>query len=131
MLKQLHIMKSLQVVLGFVVLMGILAVFLVEPIPPRALTRTRLDRLEYTIHLFVNDRHRLPTNLSELPERKGYDNSLLDAWGKPILYSYDSNGMVTLDSLESEKHPDGNGNHERIERHFATKDTNGQWLKGP
>jgi len=131
MMRQLHMRKSLQVALGFLVIMGIIAFFFAEPISRRNLTRTRVVALEYRIFLFINGRHRLPANLAELPARKGYDNSILDAWGNPIIYSYDSNGIVRLESLESEKHTDEKGNHEKIELRFATKDSNGDWRKEP
>jgi hypothetical protein len=117
--------------LGLVVIIGVTSIFLAEPIPPRALTRTRVFLLEKRIVLFINAQHRLPTNLAELPERAGYDNSFLDAWGVPIMYSFDSNDIVTLESVESMKHPDSNGNHEKIEGHFNSKDTNGLWRKEP
>ena len=51
----------------------------------------------------------LPESLSQLPEMKGYDNSVKDAWGKALIYKVLPSGDISLTSLGRDGQIGGSG----------------------
>ncbi len=73
-------------------------------IPPHSLTRTRFRGIATRAGMYYKANHRLPGRLSELPERPGYDNETVDAWGTEIVYLPASGISFVLESLGTAKH---------------------------
>jgi hypothetical protein len=95
-----------------------LAWFGFDVVPPRNLTRTRMESLKRRVIEFAHQTKRLPVNLGELPKRAEYDNSLLDGWGRPIEYAPNTNGVVKLRSLGKDNRLGGVGENEDVELTF-------------
>ena len=62
-------------------------------------TKNELSQLELRIQTYAARHDRLPKSLNDLPARPGYDDRVVDGWGKNILYHPDADGSVTLSSL--------------------------------
>ena len=111
---------------GVVAWMGVLLLF-VDTIPPTALTKSHMTVLNRRFIEFTREHRRLPESLEAVPIPSGYANPNRDGWKEPILFSYDTNGVVTLRSFGSDKRPGGEGHAADIECSFPSKDTNGNW----
>ena len=57
-----------------------------------------------------------------VPDMPGYDTSTTDAWERPLDYSFDSSGVVTLRSLGADKRPGGDGDNRDMTGLFDTRD---------
>ena len=79
------------------------------------------------IQRFAIEHNHLPSSLRETAEIPGYDNSIKDAWGFPIIYSVDTNGVVTLTSLGKDNKPGGNGDNADMVGVFPSRQPNGRW----
>lgn len=81
---------------------------LIETIPPRDFTITRMGVTEVRLRAYWTDHGRLPERLEELAPLKGRDNSTTDGWGRAIQYMVIQPSTVTLTSLGAggEKGPD-------------------------
>jgi hypothetical protein len=64
---------------------------------------------------FIQMHGAVPKSLAELPTTDGKGDATKDGWGKPIIYSFDTNGIVTLRAGF-------------ITNSFATKDSHGDWI---
>jgi hypothetical protein len=68
----------------------------------------------------------LPTALDQLPRMEGYDNEVVDAWGKPIdLHIKDD--KVTLTSYGRDGMPGGTGDDADMVGVFKAKTATGAW----
>jgi hypothetical protein len=106
----------------------LLAFFLfVEVVPPRSMTATNMWIAKRRIIQYAHQHNHLPANLSDLPPMPGYVTDTHDAWGRPIDYSYDPSGVVTLRSLGSDKKPGGDGDKRDMVGVFPTRDAQGRW----
>lgn len=89
---------------GFAVILALVVVgvcmLLVDVVPPRAMTQTRMRVTERRIRAYVAEHKRLPTKLAELP-RLGcnYDERTLDGWGRELIYAFQPDGSVVLSSF--------------------------------
>jgi hypothetical protein len=101
-------------------LIGIVTMVCADVIPPANLTKTRMKVIERRVFIFIRRRHRLPEELTELPTIVNYDNSIVDAWSVPIIYSHDKSGRVTLTSLGADRRLGGSGSAADIEYTFFT-----------
>jgi Type II secretion system (T2SS), protein G len=99
----------------------------VDIIPPRSLTITRMHVMRVRIIQYGLQHGGLPERLTNLPPRPGYDSAITDAWGRPLDYSFDASGIVTLRSLGSDKIQGGDGNKRDIIGSFASHDAQGRW----
>lgn len=97
-------------------------------IPPHELTTTRMFFIQRRIFDYIREHGATPQNLEQLSKIDGYDNSTEDGWRRPILYSVDSNSVVTLKSFGADGRPGGDGKSKDIVQSFFTKDANGKWL---
>lgn len=59
-------------------------------ISPDNITRMCISCTVIRINIYIREHGFPPKSLSDMPERKGYNNSLLDGWGNQISYCYDS-----------------------------------------
>lgn len=87
-------------------------------VPPKSYTKGTMQMLVWRIHKYYETTGELPLNLSKIPERKGYDNSLKDGWGKSILYRINPDNSVTLVSYGKNKKVGGVGDNADIEISF-------------
>jgi hypothetical protein len=76
----------------------IVACSVIETIPPRDLSVTRIGVLESRLRNYWADHGRLPGELSELPLIKGRDSATVDGWSRAIRYDV-TGTTVTLTSL--------------------------------
>jgi hypothetical protein len=82
---------------------------LIETIPPRDLTVTRICITEIRIRSYWKANGQLPASLSDLTFLKGRDNSVIDGWGRPIKYDVTGTTTVTLSSLGANGAAGGTG----------------------
>ena len=68
-------------------------------IPPYDKTLTTMIVIKKRIIEYAQANNKLPETLEQLPEKHGFENSIEDAWGKKILYSYETDtGNIVLKS---------------------------------
>jgi len=92
-------MKSYVFVAAGLVVLIVLALALVDWIPPVALTRGRLHLLEIRIREYYAAHNCLPSSMVDLPiMEKNRDSELVDEWGRPIRYTVKGKtvGLVSL-----------------------------------
>jgi len=70
----------------------------VHRIPASSLTVTRMHGVEQRLLDYVRTHQKMPTSLSQLPRTRGYDNSIADGWGRPILFELDGTRIIRLRS---------------------------------
>ena len=87
---------------------------LIEIIPPRDLTVTRIAITGIRIRAYWKANGKLPASLSDLPMLKGRDDSTIDGWGRPIKYDVTGTATVTLSSLGADGVADGTGLNDDI-----------------
>ena len=96
-------------------------------IPPRSRTASCIRFNMRRILEYAYDHNQLPAILSVLPEKSGFSNRIMDAWGRPLEYYVDASGTVTLRSLGADGQPGGEAEDRDIEGIFHTKDDRGRW----
>lgn len=116
-----------KIALAATILVAIAAFFFVETIPPRSLTELRMEVTKRRIIQYALQYNRLPGNLSELPLMPDNDSKTTDAWGRPLDYSFDASGVVTLRSLGADKRVGGDGENRDMIGIFAARDPQGRW----
>jgi hypothetical protein len=112
------------------VLCGVVAALLfglVDVIPPRALTLTRMYVLKRRVLLYAQSHNELPQSLEVLPEMEGYDNSIRDAWNRNILFEVPASGAVTFRSLGRDGLNGGNGEDADIIKSFPVRNAQEKW----
>jgi hypothetical protein len=112
-----------------VVIVGVVIalVCLVDVIPPASLTYGAMHMCKRRIQRYAIDHNALPSTLSETKEIQGYDNSINDAWGFPITYGVDTNGLVTLISFGKDNKPGGTGDNTDMVGAYPSRQPNGKW----
>ena len=78
-------------------------------LPPGSVTITRISLTHRRIVQFVRSHKQLPHSLSDLPIVSGYDNSVIDEWGRMIMYEASPSGDITLTSLGRDGKVGGSG----------------------
>ncbi len=76
----------------------IVACSVIETIPPRDLSVTRIGVIESRLRAHWAAHGRLPGDLAELPVVQGRDSATIDGWGRAIRYDV-AGTTVTLTSL--------------------------------
>jgi len=121
--------KQFKVIVSVFILLLIAPFFLVDTIPLRSLTVTRMFVTKRRILQFAHQNNRLPLTLAELPAMPDYDIKTTDAWKRPLDYSTDDFGVVTLRSLGADKRPGGDGDNRDMTGVFISRDAQGNWQK--
>jgi hypothetical protein len=94
-------------------------------IPPEAMTLTDVDGTMVRIHMYMLEHREYPPDLPVLPEREGYDDRIIDAWGRRLLYSVDDDGIISVSSLGRDGKPGGEGLDADIVRRNRTRNEDG------
>lgn len=102
--------------------------FSIDIIPPTSLTVSRMFVTKRRIMEFAHQQNRLPSSLAELPPwLPNHDSKTTDAWKRPLDYSVDATGLVTLRSLGADQQPGGEGDNRDFVGVFSTRDSQGKW----
>jgi hypothetical protein len=88
---------------------------------------TRMHVIKRRILRFAQEFDRLPHDLSAIPEIPGFDNSIRDDWGRPIMYHVGSGDVVTLTSFGRDGAPGGIDDSTDIICAFPTREVRGGW----
>ena len=100
---------------------------LIDFIPPRDMTATRMHGVRYRVQTYAVLHDKLPESIEGLPERPGYDSSHLDGWRRTIQYQTRPDGIVTLTSLGHDGMPGGSGDDADIIRSYRSRSPDGTW----
>jgi len=98
----------------------------VDVVPPASRTYTAIHMCKRRIQRYALEHNALPSALSETKEIEGCDNSIKDAWGRPLIYRADTNGLVTLESLGKNNKPGGTGNDADMVGVYSSRQPNGR-----
>lgn len=91
---------------------------LIETIPPRDLTVTRMGITEMRIRTYWSVHGHLPERLDQLALLKDRDNTTTDGWGRPIEYVVTAPSTVTLISHATDEVGGGTGLNQIIQVAF-------------
>lgn len=94
---------------------------LVDTIPAKNLTETRLTITYHRIQSFWNQHGRVPNRSDELPLLEGRDCSTKDGWGRELKWHSDGNTRVEVWSLGRDGIPGGAGEDSDIATMFVGK----------
>jgi len=100
---------------------------LVDVVPPRSLTDMTMDACKRRIQRYAVEHNALPSSLSETREITNRYDSTKDAWGHEIVYTVDSNGIVTLTSLGKDNKPGGTGKNADMVGIYPSRQPDGKW----
>jgi hypothetical protein len=121
-------MKRVIIILAIVVaVFAIVAVSIVDVIPPRNLTATRMQVLKRRVLQYVQAHGELPSSLAALQKMEGYDNNIQDGWKKEITYEVSTSGIVTFRSFGRDGVAGGSGEDADIVGSFPSHDKQGKW----
>ena len=95
-------------------------------VPPTALTHARMHVMKRRIIKFAVAHGSLPNSVEELPRMEGYDNGIIDAWGRPLSMRVEGD-TVTLTSFGRDGVPGGTGDDTDMIGIFLAKTVTGQW----
>lgn len=119
--------RSILIGIVFVGILVVVMLCLVDVIPPRALTLTRMLGAQVRILEYARTHGQLPSDLSVVPLREGYEDRIMDAWGRKLIYEVDASGTVTLKSLGKDGVVGGAGDDTDIVRKFMSHRADGSW----
>ena len=116
-------------ILAFGILVCIMiAVFvLISEAPSRTVTADRFGTVASRVLAYASANNKMPTRLSDLPQRQGHDNEIVDEWNHEISYTVQNDGTVILTSYGKDGRPGGNGEDGYIIGSFKPRDEDGKW----
>ena len=117
--------KSATVALLAISTLTLVACSLVTTISPRDMTLTAIGETHVRMHLYLQEHRQCPETLSQLPQREGYMNRTTDGWDRPLIYSVDDDGVITLSSLGRDGVAGGTDDDRDITRRFRTRNDDG------
>ena len=103
----------------------LVACSLVTTISPRDMTLTAIGETHVRMHLYLLEHRQCPETLSQLPQRDGYMNRTTDGWDRPLIYSVDDGGIITLSSLGRDGVAGGTGDDQDTTRRYRTRNDDG------
>jgi hypothetical protein len=114
----------------FLVLLLLLVVVMVayssiDTIPPDSMTATSMGETHVRIHMYMTVNRDYPIDLTVLPMRDGYTNRTTDGWGRPLIYSVDDQGIISLTSLGRDGTAGGDSDDADIVKRYRTRNENG------
>lgn len=116
------------IILGIATLaVGVLVFGLVDRIPPRDLTATRMHVTKRRVLQFARTHGELPKSLTALPAMEGYDNDIRDGWNRELVFEVSTSGVVTFRSLGRDGAAGGSGEDADIVRSIPARDSQGRW----
>lgn len=118
---------TIKVITSAFILFLLATLFCMDVVPPRSLTATRMHVTKSRILHYGHLHNRLPATLAELQEQPGRDNDTVDAWGRPLDFSVDESGAVTLRSLGADRLPGGEGDNRDMTGVFMSRDAQNRW----
>ncbi|MGM0490319.1 MAG: type II secretion system protein GspG [Planctomycetota bacterium] len=94
---------------------------LVNEIPAKNMTSTRLTGARTRIEKFWNKHHRVPLHPDDLPDEPNRDCSMRDGWGRKLNWHSDGKRTVKVWSLGRDGEPGGTGEDADMEIEFVVK----------
>jgi len=79
----------------------------VTTVPPASATNAAMRRTLDQIDLYIQATGHAPSRLADLPSLDAADPRPTDGWGRPLIYSVDSSGMIVLESRGADGEPGG------------------------
>lgn len=115
--------------IAFVVALLLLAVafLLVETVPVRSLTSSRMKGTMGRVLAYAREHDKLPATLAELPASEGFRHVSEDAWSRQLGYSFDAADVVTFRSLGADGRPGGERDDRDMVGSFDARDASGRW----
>ena len=117
--------KAFLLLLVVVCAVGLASCSLVTTIGPHDMSLTAITETHVRMHLYLLEHRECPESLSQLPKRDGYMNRTTDGWDRPLIYSVDDGGVITLSSLGRDGVVGGTGDDRDITRRFRTRNEDG------
>lgn len=108
--------KTIGISLGLIVVCIIIFSFEINIITVHEETNSSMGETFTRIRFFLKETGRLPANLRELPLREGFVNSIVDGWGRELIYTIESDGSVSLKSYGQDGKIGGTGDNADIVR---------------
>jgi hypothetical protein len=123
-----HRLKKLITILSAAAVTCILlASFLVDRIPPRPMTATRMHVLKRRVLQFAQSHGELPKTLAVLPTMERDDSSIQDGWKRDIIFEVSNSGVVSFRSFGRDGVTGGSSEKADIVRSFPARDAQGKW----
>jgi len=118
------------ILIAVVVILAVSAFYLTAGrIPPYDLTISNMFETKRRIIRYAHIHNELPKNLDSLPKLEGHANSVLDGWGRPIIYSVsDGQEIVFLKSFGESGDSICKSSKPCIIRSFKTKTEKDEWV---
>ena len=116
---------AIEIAVLLLLVVGAVQLFRSLKISPESLTRAALQGAMVRIHMYMLEHREYPPDLTVLPEREGHDNRLTDGWGRPLLFSVDEEGIITVSSLGRDGKPGGDGPDADIVRRNRSRNEDG------
>lgn len=111
-----------------VVLLVLAAAFLlIDTIPARSLTASRMNGTMGRVLAYAREHDKLPETLAVLPATDGFRHLSEDAWNRQLDYSFDAAGVVTFRSLGADGRSGGKGDDRDMVGSFNARDASGRW----
>ena len=121
-------MKRVLIILAIVAtIVAVLASCVVDRVPSRALTATRMQGLKRRVLQYAQSHGQLPSSLAALPLMEGYDSSVQDGWKRDIVFEVSASGMVSFRSLGRDAAVGFSGEDGDIVRSFPARNAQGKW----
>ena len=117
--------KAATVALLAISTLTVVACSLVTTISPHDMTLTAIGETHVRMHIYLKEHRQCPKTLSQLPQRDEYINRTTDGWDRPLIYSVDDGGIITLLSLGRDGVAGGTGDDQDITRRFRTRNDDG------
>jgi hypothetical protein len=106
---------------------GFIAFLLVDTVSKETATRSTMWVVKRRILLYAHENNHLPHSLAEIPMLPRHNNSIKDAWGRPLGYQINDDKTVTLISLGRDGLPGRVGENADIVLSFAIHGVDGRW----
>jgi len=116
---------AIEIAILLLLAVGAVQLFRSLKLPPESLTHAGIQSTMVRIQMYMLEHRAYPPSLTVLPEREGHDNRLTDGWGRPLLYSVDEDGIITVSSLGRDGKPGGDGRDADIVRRNRSRNEDG------